>query len=112
MDRSAWLACWTEDASWWTHYFDVSGRSAIALTYDGLMGNVETTSFIGQLGSAEVDGNTAQCRSYAQERLVFRDGSGNHRLVGRYEDTLRKVDGQWLLAARISKVMIEEVSQG
>lgn len=109
MDRADWLACWHDDATWWTHYFDVSGKEAIAATYDGLMGNVETTSFIGQLGSCEIDGDRAVCRSYAQERLVFRDGAGGHRLTGRYEDELRKEGGRWRFAARVYKVMIEEM---
>lgn len=109
MDRADWLACWHDDATWWTHYFDVSGKEAIAATYDGLMGNVETTSFIGQLGSCEIEGTRAICRSYAQERLVFRDGAGSHRLTGRYEDELRKDSGQWRFAARVYKVMIEEM---
>lgn len=109
MDRADWLACWHDDASWWTHYFDVSGKEAIAATYDGLMGNVEATSFIGQLGSCEIDGTRATCRSYAQERLVFKDGAGNHRLTGRYEDELRRDGGRWRFAARVYKVMIEEM---
>ncbi|MEJ6011466.1 nuclear transport factor 2 family protein [Novosphingobium aquae] len=109
MDRGDWLACWTDDATWWTHYFDVSGKAAIASTYDGLMANVEVTSFIGQLGSCEIDGDRAECRSYAQEHLVFKDGAGSHKLVGRYEDTLRKEDGQWRFQARVYKVMIEEM---
>lgn len=109
MDRIAFLACWTEDASWWTHYFDVSGKAAIAATYDGLMGNVETVSFIGQLGACEIDGDRAICRSHALERLVFKEGAGNHRLTGCYEDELRKVDGQWRFARRVYKVMIEEM---
>ena len=108
MDRAAWLDCWTNDASWWTHYFDVAGKDAIAASYDSLMANVEVTSFIGQPGSIEVDGDTAITRSYSQERLVFKNGAGNHRLIGRYEDKLRKVDGQWRFAARVYKVMIEE----
>ena len=107
--RDEWLACWTEDASWWTHYFDVSGKAAIAATYDGLMANAGTTAFFGQIGSIEVDGDSAVCRSYAQERIVFKDGSGSHRLVGRYEDTLRNEGGTWLFAARKYLVMIEEM---
>ncbi len=108
-DRADWLACWTDDAAWWTHYFDVSGIEAIAATYDQLMANVEVTSFIAQVGSVEVNGNSAKARCYAQERLVFKAGAGNHRLVGRYEDELRRVDGQWLFARRVYKVMIEEM---
>jgi ketosteroid isomerase-like protein len=108
MDRADWLACWTDDATWWTHYFDVSGKAAIALTYDGLMANVEAASFFSQLGSCEIDSDQAECRSYAQERLMFRDSAGTHNLVGRYEDILRKEGGQWRFAARVYKVMIED----
>lgn len=109
MSRTDWLACWHDDATWWTHYFDVSGKDAIAATYDSLMANVETTSFIGQLGSCEIAADRATCRSYALERLVLKEGSGNHRLTGRYEDELRKTEGQWRFAKRVYKVMIEEM---
>lgn len=112
MDRADWLACWTDDAAWWTHYFDVSGKAAIATTYDGLMGNVETTVFFAQVGSIEVVGEAATVRAYAQERLVFKDGGGNHRLVGRYEDELRRDGFDWRFARRTYKVMIEEMDGG
>ena len=109
MDRTDWLACWTDDAGWWTHYFDVSGKEAIAATWDSLMANVETTSFLGQVGSIEIAGDRAVARSYALERLVFKGGAGNHRLTGRYEDILRKDNGIWRFAHRTYKVMIEEM---
>lgn len=109
MDRADWLACWSDDAAWWTHYFDVSGKETIAATYDALMGNVETTSFIAQLGHCEIAGDRALARAYAQERLVFRDGAGSHRLVGRYEDELVREQGRWRYARRTYKVMIEEM---
>lgn len=109
MDRAEWLACWHSDATWRTHYFYVSGKEAIAATYDGLMGNVATTSFIGQLGACEIDKTRATCRSYGQEWLVFKDNAGSHRLTGRYEDELRKDGGRWRFAARVYTVMIEEM---
>ena len=109
MDKNDWLNCWTDDATWWTHYFDVSGKDAIAATWEGLMANVETTSFLGQVGSIEIDGDRAVTRSYALERLVFKEGAGSHRLTGRYEDVLRKENGAWRFASRTYKVMIEEM---
>jgi len=108
MDRANWLACWTGDAVWWTHYFDVAGKAAIAATYDGLMANVATTSFFGQLGAVTVTGDTATVRSHANERLIFKDGAGEHRLVGRYEDELRREGFTWRFARRTYIVLIEE----
>ncbi len=40
---------------------------------------------------------------------MFKDGAGGHRLTGRYEDELRKDGGRWRFAARVYKVMIEEM---
>jgi uncharacterized protein (TIGR02246 family) len=110
-DIEAWLACWSEDASWWTHYFEVTGKAAIRAQYMALMGNVESTSFFTQIGSIEVDGSRAKARAFCLERLVMKTG-GSHRLTGRYEDELVRVDGQWQFARRVFKVMIEEFPEG
>lgn len=106
-DREAWLACWSDDAYWWTHYFEQSGKQAIAAQHEQLMANVATTTFFTQIGMIEVDGDKAKSRAFCMERLVMKSG-GSHRLTGRYDDDLVRSGGKWLFTRRIYKVMIEE----
>ncbi len=107
MDRAAWLAPWAEDAVWKTHYFEQVGIGAIGEKYDELMTPVSTTSFLTQICSIEVDGNTAKARAIAQERLAMEGGS--YRLTGRYEDTLERQSGGWRFKFREYQVMFEEL---
>ncbi len=106
-DIEAWLACWAEDASWWTHYFECLGKAAIRKQHGELMANVVTTTFFTQIGSITVSGDTATARAFCLERLMMKSG-GSHRLTGRYEDQLIRSGSQWLFARRVYNVMIEE----
>ncbi len=107
MDRVAWLAPWTEDAVWKTHYFEEAGLAAIGARWDELMAPVSATSFFSQICAIEVAGNNARARAIAQERLAMAEGS--YRLTGRYEDRLvRQADG-WRFQHREYHVMFEEL---
>jgi ketosteroid isomerase-like protein len=75
MDRAAWLAPWSEDAVWKTHYFEQKGKAAVGEKYDELMAPVTTASFLTQICSIEVDGDSAKARAIAQERLKMEGGS-------------------------------------
>ena len=107
MDRAAWLAPWAEDAVWKTHYFEQNGIAAIGEKYDELMAPVSTTSFLTQICSIEVAGDTAAARAIAQERLKMEGGT--YRLTGRYEDRLARENGQWRFKHREYHVMYEEL---
>lgn len=106
MDRAAWLAVWSDDAVWKTHYFEQRGIAAIGAQYDELMAPVTATSFITQICAIEVDGDTATARAIAQERLAMPGGS--FRLTGRYEDSLVRTGEGWRFARREYHVMFEE----
>lgn len=105
-DRAAWLACFTDGASWWTHYFDIAGIEALAAQYDQLMAAVQTTIFMGQLCAIEVDGDSARARALCSERLLMGE-HGEHRLTGMYHDELVRTPAGWRFAARVYKVMDE-----
>lgn len=107
MDRAAWLAVWSDDALWKTHYFEQRGIAAIGAQYDELMAPVTATSFITQICAIEVSGDTATARAIAQERLAMPGGS--YRLTGRYEDQLVRTDAGWRFAQRDYHVMFEEM---
>ena len=107
MDRAAWLAPWSEDAVWKTHYFEQKGIAAIGQKYDELMAPVTMTSFLTQICAIEVDGDKAKARAIAQERLAMPGGS--YRLTGRYEDRLERRSGEWRFVHREYHVMFEEM---
>ncbi len=107
MDRAAWLAPWSDDAVWKTHYFEQRGIQAIGEKYDELMAPVTTTSFLTQVCSIEVDGDKARARAIAQERLKMEGGT--YRLTGRYEDSLARIGGVWRFTHREYHVMYEEL---
>lgn len=107
MDRAAWLAPWSDDAVWKTHYFELKGIEAIGHKYDELMAPVTTTSFFTQICAIEVSGDTAKARAIAQERLAMPGGS--YRLTGRYEDRLERRGGAWRFVHRDYHVMFEEM---
>ncbi len=107
MDRAAWLAPWTDDAVWKTHYFEETGIAAIGAKRDELMAAVTATSFITQICAIEVAGDTATGCAIAQERLAMPGGS--FRLTGRYEDQLVRTSAGWRFARRDYHVMFEEL---
>ena len=62
------------------------------------MAPVSATTFFTQLGSIEVDGDTARASAVCQERLIMPGGS--FRLTGRNDDQLVRCSGQWLILRR------------
>ena len=106
-DRAQWLACWTDDTFWKTHYFEQSGKEAVGGQFDQLMANVAQTTFFTQIGAIAVERDSASARAFCQERLVMKTG-GSHRLTGQYDDELARQDGTWRFRRRIYTVLIEE----
>jgi uncharacterized protein (TIGR02246 family) len=106
-DQAGFLACFTEDGFWQTHYFAESGKDAIRAQHDALMANVSQTTFFTQIGMIEVSGDSALARAICMERLMMKTG-GSHRLTGRYDDELVRQDGQWLFKRRVYVPLIEE----
>ncbi|MDE2596450.1 MAG: nuclear transport factor 2 family protein [Sphingomonadales bacterium] len=104
--KADWVACFTADANWWTHYFDVTGHEAISAQYDQLMAAVTTTIFMTQLCSVEVAGNTARGRAVCSECLMM-GAHGEMRLTGTYHDDLVRTAEGWRFARRVYKVMDE-----
>jgi uncharacterized protein (TIGR02246 family) len=106
MDRETWLSAWADDAVWKTHYFEVTGRAAIADQYDALMAPVTATTFLTQVCSIEVDGDSARASAIGQERLMMPGGS--FRLTGLNQDQLVRREGRWQILRRNYLVQVEE----
>lgn len=106
-DREGWLGCFTSDAHWKTHYFDLHGIAEIAAKYDEIMGGVSDTTFFCQMGSIEIEGDTARVRMQQSESLLYPDGS-TFDLVGEYNDVCVKRDGRWWFAEKIYLVKREK----
>jgi hypothetical protein len=66
-------------------------------------------AFMAQIGAIEVTGDHARARSYCLEILQFRVG-GTRRLIGTYDDKLRRVDGEWLFSERRYRIFLDESS--
>ena len=105
--RDTWLGCYAGDARWASHLFDLKGIEAIGATFDAIMTGVRYTKVFTQIGSMEIDGNTAKIRMRQDECVFYQDGR-TYDLLGYYDDVLEKRDGQWLFKDR-EYIVIREV---
>ncbi|MDG2005172.1 MAG: nuclear transport factor 2 family protein [Novosphingobium sp.] len=108
--RDTWLGCYAEDASWKTQYFDLSGIEAIGETFDQIMDGVAHTKVFTQIGSIEIEGDSAKIRMRQDECLFYEDGR-TYELLGKYDDMLVRRDGRWLFKHR-DYIVIREVQPG
>lgn len=106
-DRAQWLGTFAPDGRWTSHLFDVTGHEALAATWDGMWKDWSAVAFLGEIGSMEVEGDTARVRSYAREVVQTNDG-GVFKLCGRYEDALVRIGGDWKFARRDYALTIGE----
>ncbi|MBV8967124.1 MAG: nuclear transport factor 2 family protein [Mycobacteriaceae bacterium] len=111
IDRQDYLACWTEDGERLGDGGECHGIEELLTHWDGIWHALERMAFLTQIGAIEVDGDRARTRSYCQEILRLKNGA-THRLVGMYEDELRRVDGTWLFSRRTYRVVLREGQPG
>ncbi len=109
-DADAWIANWAEDGVWHLPAIgiDLTGRPAIRAAWEQAMSAYALAGFFAAPGAIEVNGDRATARSYTQEILVAKDGGGVRKIVGAYDDTLVRRDGQWLFASRAYTVLHDE----
>lgn len=109
-DMDGFLACWTDEGQWNSHIFQRSGKTALREQWDLLWANFAKVGFLGEVGSIEIDGDRAACRSVAREIILLKSG-GVYKLVGRYQDQVVRRDGRWLFARRDYEPLVEELPQ-
>ena len=109
-DADAWIANWAEDGVWHLPALglDLTGRPAIRAAWEQAMSAFAMAGFFAVPGAIEINDDMASARSYTQEILVAKDGGGVRKIVGAYDDTLVKRDGQWLFARRAYNVLHDE----
>ena len=108
-DLDDYLACWTEDGQRLGDGGECRGIEELRVHWGGIWQALERMAFLTQLGAIEIDGDRARTRSYCREILRFKDGT-TRRLVGIYEDELRRVDGTWLFSRRNYRVFLRDTS--
>lgn len=102
-----YLDCWTADGVRSGAGGECCGTEELRSHWHGIWQVLTQMVFINQIGSIEVDGDHARARSYCLEILQLRDGA-TRRLVGSYQDTLRRTDGRWRCSERNYHVVVDE----
>jgi len=110
-DRELWVTLWTEDAHWTSHLFDAAGHDGLRATWDSLWAGWENVGFFNEFGMMHIDGDCAEVRSYSREVVLLKDGS-IYKLVGRYDDELVKVGGEWKFRNRFYTLQSHEPPPG
>ncbi len=115
-DADAWGETWAKDAYWSLPEFpgheQFIGREAIvagwgvSMTMYASMTDFSLPMIYQALpGAIEVAGDRATSRVYTSE--IYRDPATGieHRIRGRYDDELRRIDGRWLFTRRDYRVI-------
>lgn len=98
-DPADWGALWAQDATWNLMGTKVEGREAITGMWNGAMSAFAFVGFFTQVGTIEIDGDSATGRVYTNEALEDHEGN-MRRTVGRYDDHYVRKEGHWLYQSR------------
>ncbi len=106
-----YLACWTEDGARLGEGGECRGMAELRAHWAGIWRVLSKMAFMAQIGDIEVTGDHARARSYCLEIMQLR-GGGTQRLIGTYDDKLRRVDGEWLFCERNYRVFLADDPKG
>lgn len=107
-DFDAYAALFTDDGELTLQGNTAKGRAAIKQFVGALPAEPRVVHPINNL-SYTIDGDTAKGGAYWQD-VGLVNGAPGILIAGRYEDTLRKVNGQWRIATR--NIVIEFAPPG
>ncbi|MFT6286284.1 MAG: ketosteroid isomerase-like protein [Alcanivorax sp.] len=98
-DVDAWAATWAEDGCWNLVGTEVTGRANIVGLWQKMMAGFEFALMMPSSCQFEVAGDQAKGHYYLQEFTRDKEGE-TATLVSRYQDTYRRVDGNWFYQSR------------
>jgi uncharacterized protein (TIGR02246 family) len=107
-DADAWAATFTKDGEFHGIVGDFTGTEELAAFVRAYASEEQFADFASAqhwVTNMVVDGDSEHAEMFAHLMMVAPQADGGRIiLVGHYEDTLRKVDGQWLFAERVVRV--------
>ena len=106
-DRDGFLSCWRADGTWSTPFGEVCGHEALAGQWDAIWQTMASMGFFTEIGSIAVTGDSASARAWCREILNLPDGR-IRKIVGRYDDELRRDEAGWRFYRRTYAVLIAE----
>lgn len=106
-DRAGFLACWSADGTWSTPFGEVSGQQELSAQWDTIWQTMQSMGFFTEIGSIAVAGDHATARAWCREILNLPDGR-IRKIVGRYDDELRREADGWRFVRRTYAVLIAE----
>ena len=106
-DREGFLACWAADGTWSTPFGEVTGRAGLSAQWDTIWQTMAAMGFFTEIGSIAVTGDRATARAWCREILSLPDGN-LRKIVGRYDDELRREGPGWRFVRRSYGVLIAE----
>jgi uncharacterized protein (TIGR02246 family) len=98
-DAKAWSTTWAQDGKWYFMDDVHEGREQILEHWSEVMGMLDFAIMQAGTATLNVDGDSASGRWYTHE-IVRTKGAQGRAIVGVYDDTYTRVDGQWLIASR------------
>lgn len=98
-DCQGWLDCWTEDGLWVNFSGTFRGHAELEAKWPEIWQSIKAMGFFNQMGEIIVDGDSAKCRSWVREIVRTPDDS-LFKVVGRYEDQLKRTEAGWRFAER------------
>ncbi len=108
-DKQAWLANWSEDGVWKTHFAELKGKAALAEQWGKIWTHLDAMAFFTEVCRIEIDGDRAIARCYCREILAL-PGGAVRKVVGQYDDQLVKTGGEWLFSRRDYRLLIDEAN--
>jgi len=107
-DSSAWGNTWSEDAIWSVPNFPglekVEGRDQIVKKWEDAMKNYKYIVFTAQLGSLEIDKNSAKGTTYTIEVSTDIEEK-KAQIHGQYLDDFIKINNQWYFKKRTFSIL-------
>ena len=99
-----WGSTWAEDGFWSLMGMETQGRDNIVQFWLGAMAGFKFAVHMNASGTLAINGEQATGRWYLTEYTCDNDENTN-TILGVYDDSYVKRDGDWLFARRVYQIM-------